>query len=421
MGGRIPCPLVSFSLHLRLGATKSKLKEAPQLDRAIIRGNLLVILTAGRGLAAASPASVNNDAVTSMSVLQLPRGRPVRWLLAVALSASAWLVGAQPLTQVSTRPAALEPAPVNLKDLPPVFGKPAPSSLAELRDIQEHVAALVPEVSPAVVAVEVGDSSGSGVVISADGLTLTAGHVGGSAGRRVLVTFPDGKTARGKTLGVNDDADTGLIQITDPGPWPHASVGDLKHARLGDWTLALGNPGGFDSKRSLVVRLGRIIRLMPGVVQTDCTIFPGDSGGPLFDMYGRVIGIHTAIANSTADNFHVSITEFFDTWNELTAAPPPPPKRPPDRPMAYCGLSVGDDAGGCRLSKIEKDGPAAKAGLQPDDHVLKVDGRRIDVSAAFKQWIAESRPGETLKLEIKRGKKVFSVPIQLQTLPHSPK
>jgi serine protease Do len=364
---------------------------------------------------------VKSYTVTLMSVLPLLRGRPARWLLAVALFASAWRAGAQSATATFARPAVPKPAPVNLKELPAAFSKPAPTSLADLREIQKRVAALVAQVSPAVVAVELGRSSGSGVVISADGLVLSAGHVVSRAGRKVLFTFPNGKTAHGNTIGVDEDADTGLMRITDPGPWPHVGVGELKHARLGDWALALGHPGGFDPKRSLVVRLGRIIRLMPGVVQTDCTIFPGDSGGPLFDMYGRVIGIHTAIASSTAENFHVPITEFFETWNDLTAPPLPPPKAPPVRAQAYCGLSVVDDAGGCRLSKIENNSPASKADLQAGDQVLKVDGRRIEVSSAFERWIAESGPGETLQLEIKRGDKVFSVPIKLQTQPRSTK
>jgi serine protease Do len=265
--------------------------------------------------------------------------------------------------------------------------------------------------------VELGHSSGSGVVISADGLVLTAGHVGAWVGHPATFTFPSGKEARGKTIGVDEDSDTGLMQITDPGPWPHVGVGELKHAHLGDWALALGNPGGFDVKRSLVVRLGRIIRLMPGVVQTDCTIFPGDSGGPLFDMYGRVIGVHTAIATSADENFHVPITEFFETWSDLVGPPSPPPIPAPARPTAYSGLSVIDDAEGCCLSKIEKNSPAAKANLRAGDHVLKVDGRRIEVSASFLEWMAESGPGETMDLEIKRGDKTFPVQIKLQAQP----
>jgi serine protease Do len=339
----------------------------------------------------------------------------------MVLSTSAWLAGAQTAAPTFARPPMPRPAHVNLKDLPAAFGKPAPSSLADLREIQDRVAALVAQVSPAVVAVEIGHSSGSGVVISADGLVLTAGHVGNRAGSLVTFKFPNGKTARGNTIGIDEDADTGLMQITDPGPWPFVSVGDLKHTHLGDWTLALGNPGGFDLKRSLVVRLGRIIRLMPGVVQTDCTIFPGDSGGPLFDMYGRVIGIHTAIASSADENFHVPITEFFDTWGELTAAPLPPPKALPVRAQAYCGVSVDDDAEGCRLVKVEKNSPAYKAGLQAGDYVLTVERRRIEVSSSFEQWIAESRPGETLQLEIKRGNRNFKVSIKLQTQPRSAK
>jgi len=148
------------------------------------------------------------------------------------------------------------------------------------------------------------------------------------------------------------------------------------------------------------------------VVQTDCAIFPGDSGGPLFDMYGRVIGIHTAIASSTSENFHVPITEFFDTWDDLAGPAVQPPIATPVRAQAYSGLSVVDDAGGCRLSKIEKNSPASKADLRVGDHVLEVDRRR-----SFEHWIAESRPGETLQLEIKRGNKTFKVPIKLQTQP----
>jgi serine protease Do len=269
-----------------------------------------------------------------------------------------------------------------------------------------------------VVEVEVGNASGSGVVISDDGLVLTAGHVGAWAGHPVKFTFPNGKTAFGKTLGINEDSDTGLMRITNAGPWPHVNVAERSRARLGDWALALGHPGGFDAKRSLVVRLGRVVRVMPGVVQTDCTIFPGDSGGPLFDMYGRVMAIHTAIASSTAENFHVTIGEFFDTWEDLA---PPPAKPAPIRTLAYSGLSVVDDAEGCRLSKIEKNSPAAKVDLKTNDHVLKVDGRRIETSSMFKRWIAESGPGETLQLEIKRGEKVFPVQIKLQAQPRATK
>jgi serine protease Do len=168
--------------------------------------------------------------------------------------------------------------------------------------------------------VEIGNGSGSGVVISADGLVLTAGHVVDTPHRDVRFTFPDGKSAKVKSLGIADESDAGLLRITDAGPWPYVELGDLKEGHIGEWVLALGHPGGFDLKRSLVVRLGRIIRLESDGLQTDCTISPGDSGGPLFDMAGKVIGIHSFISTSAADNYHVPVTSFSGELERLKGA-----------------------------------------------------------------------------------------------------
>jgi len=308
-----------------------------------------------------------------------------------------------------------KPAPADPKELSPVFKKPGPTSIADLKDIEERVKTLVARISPAVVAVEVGFSSGSGVVISADGLVLTAGHVCGEANRDVRFTFPDGKTARGRTLGVDLESDTGLMRITSPGSWPHVPTGELEQAGIGDWVLALGHPGGYDRQRSLVIRLGRIIRLAPGVVQTDCTISPGDSGGPLVDMHGRVIGIHSAISTSVAENFHVPITDFYSGWNVLVKAEAENARAGVG--LAYFGATVTDESGACRLSAVERNGPAFRAGLKPGDVILKVEGREITVSAAFRRWVTESRPGETLNVEIKRGEKLLSLDVKLQAKP----
>jgi serine protease Do len=281
--------------------------------------------------------------------------------------------------------------------------------------MERHVKALAARVSPTVVAVEVGSGSGSGVIISADGLVLTAGHVCGAPDRDVSFTFPNGKKARGKTLGVDLESDTGLMRITDRGPWPHADMGDLRQTCIGDWVLALGHPGGFDLRRSLVVRLGRLIRMDSGALQTDCTISPGDSGGPLFDMHGRVIGIHSAISTSMADNFHVAVTAFYDGWDLLVKAPAP--KNQPDEPQAYVGATGVDDPDGCRLTEVDEDGPAAKAGLKPGDLVVKVDGREVKLYATFRRWVTQAEPGETLTVEVKRGDHVLSLEIKVEPPP----
>jgi serine protease Do len=339
------------------------------------------------------------------------------WMIAVILSASIWRANTEPsAVTVWHGPAAPDsaalvlphPAADHRQELPAVFREAAPASMADLQAIQKQVEALIPAISPAVVAVEVGSGSGSGVVVSADGLVLTAGHVSERPNRSVRFEFPDGTTANGKTLGLDEDADTGFMKITDPGPWPHVAIGDLRQARLGDWVLALGHPGGFDAKRSLVVRLGRIVCIAPDVLQTDCTISPGDSGGPLFDMQGRVIGIHTAITSSIDENFHVPISEFYTTWKQLSA---------PARPLAYAGFSAVDDPAGCRLTAIDRNSPASKAGLKVNDVVLEVEGRTIVAAAGFALWVAEAGPGDTLTVEVKRGKKLLSLKMKLQPQP----
>jgi len=321
-----------------------------------------------------------------------------------------------PAVQADVRPLqAPKPAAADPKQLAAAFSKATPASIADLKLMEQHIKTLVTQVSPAVVAVEVGYGSGSGVIISSDGLVLTAGHVCERPNREVRFTFPDGKTARGKTLGLDRNSDTGLMRITDPGPWPHAAMGELAQAHIGDWVLALGHPGGFDLGRSLVVRLGRIILLAPKVLQTDCTISPGDSGGPLFDMYGRVIGIHSAISSSVAQNFHVPVTEFYSTWDELVNGGNG--NRFADPPQAYFGATAIDDDTGCRLSQVDERSPAFEAGLKVGDFVLKVDEREIKVSASFRRWVAETRPGETLSLEIKRGEELLSLNVKLRPQP----
>jgi serine protease Do len=372
----------------------------------------------------------------SMRATRFLRSQAAWWLLAVTLAGASAkatiapdsvrtneLAAPTPAAQgrpqapaaVPGPPVAPRPTPANRNEWAPAFNKPAPTSIADLKSMEQQVKKLVARVSPAVVAVEVGYGSGSGVVISADGLVLTAGHVCGRPGRSVRFTFPDGKHARGKTLGLDPDTDAGLMRITDAGPWPYAAMGDLEDTSLGDWVLALGHPGGFDLNRSLVVRLGRVIRFADGALQTDCTISPGDSGGPLFDMQGRVIGIHTAISSSTAENYHVAISEYYDSWDQISQ-----PTQATDlaaHRRAYFGVGGVDDSPGCRLTSVETNSPAFKAGLKVGDVVLKVDHRDIMVSAAFQRWVAEATPGDTLNLEVKRGDQLLKLDVKVEAPP----
>ena len=284
------------------------------------------------------------------------------------------------------------------------------ASLDDAKAIEKRVRALLPQLSRAVVAVEVGAGSGSGVVVSEEGLVLTAAHVGEEANQEVRFTFPDGRTARGKTLGMNHALDAGLMQITQSGPWPHVEMGELGQVAAGDWVLSMGHPGGFDPDRSLVVRLGRMIRVRGEMLQSDCTITAGDSGGPLFDMQGRVIGIHSRISDSAADNFHVSIGSFRSSWDRLLKGEVWGDGRTP-RP--WFGVRGVDHSQGCRLVSVEEEGPASKAGLQAGDIIRKLNTHPVPDYSALKRLVAEAKPGEEMKVQVQRDGRELSVVVKL--------
>lgn len=252
------------------------------------------------------------------------RSRPAGRLCSlVFLLASATWLAAGPAESLEAPPplsSFAKPVPGPMRLVPPALVKPVPQTAADLQAIEKHVKSLAAKVATAVVSVEVGASTGSGVVVTVGGLVLTAGHVASRPGRSARITFPDGKVVRGKTLGADEESDCGVVLITDSGHWPRAEVADSVSPRLGGWVLALGHPGGFDSERPQVVRLGRIVRVSPSAIQTDCTITTGDSGGPLFDMHGRVVGIHSYVSNSMTENYHIPMARFLDDWASLTQA-----------------------------------------------------------------------------------------------------
>jgi serine protease Do len=332
-----------------------------------------------------------------------PIARPLLLVFPWLLFAGEPVVPAAPALPSLPKPAA--PA-----RLPGVFRKAAPTTITDLRNIETRVKGVVAQVSPAVVAVALrsaGNSGaithGSAVVVSADGLVLSAAHVAGAPGRDVTFTFPDGRTARGKTLGTDHGMDAGLMRITDAGPWPFAPLGELADARLGDWVVALGHPGGFDAQRPVVARLGRVIMMTARSMQTDCTLLGGDSGGPLFDLSGRVIGIHTSISATAEDNFHVPITTFAETWTRLAGS-----ENWGTRPANIIGRGRGGPSatasavpGGIRIDSVSPTGRAQRVQLQAGDLVLAFNGRPVTTPAEFLAQLAATE--EKLTVTIKRG------------------
>ncbi len=337
------------------------------------------------------------SAVSTRSWSLYPVCRLIRAVCQTAWPAAALWIGS--LSGLHAETPSPTPTPGPRQPLASVFRKTVPSSIKDLKALEAHVEQLVNRVSPAVVAVQVGGSVGSGVTVSPDGFVLCAAHVCGAPDRAATFIFPDGRTARGKTLGTNHAMDAGLLRITDPGPWPFVTVGELEGGRMGDWVLALGHPGGFDPSRAVVARLGRLIH-QQGLLQTDCTLMAGDSGGPLFDMSGRVVGIHSRISELAAENFHVPIAAYLETWDRLAQGENWGNERPP--PRFTIGVRAVDHPDGCLIERVNDGGPASRAGLFPGDVIVRINGEPATDADCLVHQVRQTAPGGQLTLSIKR-------------------
>jgi serine protease Do len=188
----------------------------------------------------------------------------------------------------------------------PFFSLRAGYDLESLEGAEAKVAAVAAKAAPSVVALthgmRTGMASGSGVIIGKNGLILTAAHVLADA-KIVDVTFPDGKTTKAKVLGADHERDVALALITEPGDYPFMELGEANTLKPGEMVVALGHPGGFDPKRQAPVRFGRVFDAKSGgLIQTDCTLAGGDSGGALFDLEGKVVGVHHAVGAGMSSN-----------------------------------------------------------------------------------------------------------------------
>jgi len=194
---------------------------------------------------------------------------------------------------------------------------PAPKDVGELKAIETQVQEMVAKVMPSVVGVRVGSFGGSGVIVSEDGYVMTAGHVVGEPGREVTFVLAGGKTVKGVTLGVFKNADAGLMKISDNAKWPFVEMGRSADLQSGTWCVAVGHPLGIQPDRPAVIRIGRVLRARDTVIQTDCPLVGGDSGGPLLNLEGKVIGINNRIGGSTSMNYHVPVDVYHDNWDRL--------------------------------------------------------------------------------------------------------
>jgi serine protease Do len=311
----------------------------------------------------------------------------------------------------ATVPITLPPLDESRENL--FTGRSAPGSKADLRALEERFRTVAEAILPCTVGVELGGGSGSGVIVSENGFVLTAGHVSGQPGRKVMIVLQDGRRVPGKTLGVNADIDSGLIKIDGDAKWPYAELGRAQGLAPGTWCLAAGHPGGFQPGRTSPIRVGRILANKPVGIVTDCMLVGGDSGGPLFDARGRVIGINSRIGDSLAENVCVPIDTFRDTWARLAASESWGGRRQSagKKGDPFIGVS-GDAAGeGVRLTSVVAGGPADTAGLKVDDVVRRFGSSAIASFEDLLKAVRNSKPEDRVPVEVERGSEKLTLTV----------
>jgi serine protease Do len=268
---------------------------------------------------------------------------------------------------------------------------------------------------------------GSGFITSADGHVATNNHVIDGADE-ITVTLHDGREFKAKVVGTDRTTDLALLKIEAGGDLPHVTFGDSSKTRVGDWVMAVGNPFNLGGTVTVGVLSARNRDLRSGpyddYLQIDAPINRGNSGGPLFNTAGEVIGVNTAIYSTTGGNigigFAIPSSMASKVLNELRD------KGKVERgwlgvyiqPMTEDlakGLGL-DRARGALVAQVQEDSPAAKAGIKSGDVILSVDGQTVDQSRNLARMVAEMEPGRTVELKVWRNREETGVQVKLETL-----
>jgi S1-C subfamily serine protease len=296
------------------------------------------------------------------------------------------------------------------------------------------VVGVVDEVGPAVVSIARSSrrgpaGAGSGVVFTPDGYVLTNAHVATGA-HELELGFTDGTTSRAHLVGLDHATDLAVVRAAGPAP-KHASFGSSAALRVGQLVVAIGNPLGFSSTVSagVVSALGRTMRArdgraMEGIIQSDVALNPGNSGGPLVDSRGRVVGINTAIIlgaqgisfSVPVDTAKWVVAELMATgrvrrgWLGIAGQNRPLPKDLVRR------LGLGH-ASGVEVTGFDERGPASTSGLRQGDVVVGLDERPVasvdDIHRALQRWPIPA----PLKLRVVRERAVLDLEVRAVEAP----
>ncbi|MBL4637992.1 MAG: DegQ family serine endoprotease [Proteobacteria bacterium] len=272
-------------------------------------------------------------------------------------------------------------------------------------------------------------SLGSGFVLSSDGYILTNHHVIKDADE-IIVRFSDRHELEAKILGSDERSDVALLKVDATG-LKAVKLGDSTQLKVGEWVLAIGSPFGFDysATAGIISALGRSLPSDSYVpfIQTDVAINPGNSGGPLFNLEGEVIGINSQIYSRTGGFMGVSFAIPMDVAMNVVAQI----KSQGYVSRGWLGVVIQDvtrelaesfglkKPHGALISRVLADSPAAKAGLEPGDVILKFDGKPVSTSSALPPIVGRTAIGKAVNIEVMRNNERKTVQVNVEELPES--
>src|SRR5476649_1220109 len=262
---------------------------------------------------------------------------------------------------------------------------------------------------------------GSGFIMSADGYVMTNAHVVDDADT-IYVTLTDKREFKAKLVGADKRSDVALVKI-DGGSLPHLTLGDSSKIKAGEWVIAIGSPFGLDNTvtAGIVSAKARDTGDYLPFIQTDVAVNPGNSGGPLINMAGEVIGINSQIYSRTGGfmgiSFAIPIDEAMRVADQLKTTG----KVTRGRIAVAIGevtKEVADSLGlpkaqGALVSSVEAGGPADKAGIQPGDIILKYNGHDVSTATDLPRMVGDTKPGTKATITVWRKGESRDLPITI--------
>lgn len=324
-------------------------------------------------------------------------------MLVVTVIAIAVLAIANLRAQV---PSSQQPAadPVPAERLAKIWSGDDPQSVAELQAMQQHVQTLIQRVLPATVSLP--GASGVLVRYNQESYVLSAAHVTMLADQSINITQNDGTRLRGTSRGADHQSDVALIRVDSSGEHPAVEIGKSAELKRGQWVLMLGHPSGAKPGRSAPARLGRVLRVpTSGYLVTDCTMQAGDSGGPLFDMQGRVVGINSRINRNLAMNMHAPVDALVTQWSELQDGKVTEASRRGRRARLGLGAPLNYGEGCPVFGEVPKGSDADKAGLKQGDRLFEMDSTEVDTRSSVQRVLRDFRDGDVITLVVERDGK----------------